>query len=59
MAILQWIYNTIRLIHVGSMALFFLPFLAPQSFLFKAVELNIWPHALAFVEDLETLYLVL
>lgn len=58
MAILQWIYNTIRL-HVGSMALFFLPFLAPQSFLFKAVELNIWPHALAFVEDLETLYLVL
>ena len=41
------------------MALFFLPFLAPQSFLFKVVELNIWPHALAFVEDLETLYLVL
>lgn len=32
MAILQWIYNTIRLIHVGSMALFFLPFFAPQSF---------------------------
>lgn len=58
MAILLYIYDTIRLIHVGPVALFFLPFLAPQSFLFKAVEPNIWPHALAFVEDLQTLYLV-
>lgn len=42
----------------GLWHFFFLPFFAPQSFLFKAVELNIWLHALAFVEDLETLYLV-